>query len=63
MLGGVAGKPGAVGAGPGFTGTDFNSHCGTQTVTEGTDAIVRLATLPPAGPTGTFQDRHKLGPW
>jgi len=50
-------------ADPGFTSTDFNSHRGTQTVTEGTDAIVRLATLPPGGPTGTFQDRHGPVPW
>jgi NAD(P)-dependent dehydrogenase (short-subunit alcohol dehydrogenase family) len=50
-------------ADPGFTGTDFNNHRGTQTVTEGTDAIVHLATLPPGGPTGTFQDRHGLVPW
>ncbi len=41
----------------------FNNHRGTQTVTEGTDAIVHLATLPPGGPTGTFQDRHGLVPW
>jgi NAD(P)-dependent dehydrogenase (short-subunit alcohol dehydrogenase family) len=33
-------------ADPGYTGTDFNGNRGTQTVTEGTDAIVRLATLP-----------------
>jgi len=46
-----------------FTSTDFNNHRGTQTVTEGTDAIVRLATLPPDGPTGTFQDRHAPVPW
>jgi NAD(P)-dependent dehydrogenase (short-subunit alcohol dehydrogenase family) len=50
-------------ADPGSTGTDFNNHRGTQTVTEGTDAIVRLATLPPDGPTGTFQDRHGPVPW
>jgi NAD(P)-dependent dehydrogenase (short-subunit alcohol dehydrogenase family) len=50
-------------ADPGFTRTDFNNHRGTQTVTEGTDAIVRLATLPPDGPTGTFQDRHGTVPW
>jgi NAD(P)-dependent dehydrogenase (short-subunit alcohol dehydrogenase family) len=50
-------------ADPGFTGADFNAHRGTQTVTEGTDAIVRLATLPPNGPTGTFQDRHGTVPW
>jgi NAD(P)-dependent dehydrogenase (short-subunit alcohol dehydrogenase family) len=50
-------------ADPGFTATDFNSYRGTQTVAEGTDAIVRLATLPPGGPTGTFQDRHGTVPW
>ena len=50
-------------ADPGFTGTDFNNHRGTQTVTEGTDVIVHLATLPPEGPTGTFQDRHGTVPW
>jgi NAD(P)-dependent dehydrogenase (short-subunit alcohol dehydrogenase family) len=50
-------------ADPGFTGTDFNSRRGTQTVTEGTDAIVYLATLPPDGPTGTFQDRYGTVPW
>ena len=44
-------------------GTDFNNHRGTQTVTEGTDAIVHLATLPPDGPTGTFQDRYGPVPW
>lgn len=50
-------------ADPGFTATDFNSNRGTQTVTEGTEAIVRLATLPPNGPTGTFQDRFGAVPW
>jgi NAD(P)-dependent dehydrogenase (short-subunit alcohol dehydrogenase family) len=50
-------------ADPGFTGTDFNNHRGTQTVIEGTDAIVHLATLSPDGPTGTFQDRHGPVPW
>ena len=47
----------------GFTGTDFNNNRGTQTVTEGTDAIVRLATLSKDGPTGTFQDRYGTVPW
>jgi NAD(P)-dependent dehydrogenase (short-subunit alcohol dehydrogenase family) len=50
-------------ADPGFTGTDFNDNRGTQTVTEGTDAIVHLATLPDDGPTGTFQDRFGTVPW
>jgi NAD(P)-dependent dehydrogenase (short-subunit alcohol dehydrogenase family) len=50
-------------ADPGFTGTDFNNNRGTQTVREGTEAIVHLATLPPRGPTGTFQDRYGTVPW
>ena len=50
-------------ADPGFTATDFNDHRGTQTVEEGTDAIVALATLDADGPTGTFQDRNGTVPW
>jgi NAD(P)-dependent dehydrogenase (short-subunit alcohol dehydrogenase family) len=42
---------------PGYTATDFNHHGGHQTVTEGTDATVRLALLGPDGPTGEFHDR------
>lgn len=43
-----------------FAATDMNHHTGQLTVTEGTDSIVRLATIGPDGPTGTFTDR--LGP-
>ena len=50
-------------ADPGYTATDFNGHRGPQTVTEGTDAIVELATLGPSGPTGTFRDRHGDVAW
>jgi NAD(P)-dependent dehydrogenase (short-subunit alcohol dehydrogenase family) len=50
-------------ADPGYTATDLNGHNGTQTVTEGTDAIVALAQLGPDGPTGTFVDRHGVVPW
>jgi NAD(P)-dependent dehydrogenase (short-subunit alcohol dehydrogenase family) len=50
-------------ADPGFTATDFNQHRGTQTVEEGTDAIVGLATVGPDGPTGTFSDRNGTVPW
>jgi len=42
---------------PGYTATDFNRHTGHQTVTEGTDATVALATLGPDGPTGEFHNR------
>ncbi|MFF1723921.1 SDR family NAD(P)-dependent oxidoreductase [Streptomyces sviceus] len=50
-------------ADPGYTATDFNGHSGPQTVTEGTDAIVALATIGPDGPTGTFRDRHGDVAW
>ena len=43
-----------------FAATDMNRHTGQLTVTEGTDSILRLATLGPDGPTGIFIDR--LGP-
>ena len=43
---------------PGYTATDLNAHSGHQTVTEGTDATVALATLGPSGPTGEFHDRR-----
>jgi NAD(P)-dependent dehydrogenase (short-subunit alcohol dehydrogenase family) len=42
---------------PGYTATDLNGHSGYQTVTEGTDAIVAMATVAADGPTGTFSDR------
>jgi NAD(P)-dependent dehydrogenase (short-subunit alcohol dehydrogenase family) len=48
---------------PGYTATDLNQHSGPQTVEQGTDAIVRLATIGKDGPTGTFQDRHGALPW
>jgi NAD(P)-dependent dehydrogenase (short-subunit alcohol dehydrogenase family) len=48
---------------PGYTATEFNDHSGPQTVEEGTDAIVRMATIGPDGPTGTFTDRHGTVGW
>ena len=48
---------------PGYTATDLNGHRGTQTVTEGTDAIVTYATIGPDGPTGGFFDRDGVVPW
>lgn len=50
-------------ADPGYTATDFNGHSGPQTVTEGTDAIVELATIGADGPTGVFRDRHGAVAW
>jgi NAD(P)-dependent dehydrogenase (short-subunit alcohol dehydrogenase family) len=43
-----------------FAATDMNNHTGELTVTEGTDSIVKLATLNADGPTGILIDR--LGP-
>lgn len=48
---------------PGFTATDLTGGAGFQTVTEGTDAIVRLATVGADGPTGGFFDRKGTVPW
>jgi NAD(P)-dependent dehydrogenase (short-subunit alcohol dehydrogenase family) len=50
-------------ADPGFTATDLNEHRGTQTVHEGTDAIMRLACVAPDGPTGCYIDRDGPVPW
>ena len=50
-------------ADPGYTATDFNGHSGPQTVTEGTDAIVALATEGPDAGTGRFVDRDGPVGW
>jgi len=50
-------------ADPGYTATDFNDNRGTQTVTEGTDAIVDLASIGADGPTETFVDRDGPVGW
>lgn len=48
---------------PGYTATDLTDHAGFQTVTEGTDAIVALASIGPDGPTGGFFNREGTVPW
>jgi NAD(P)-dependent dehydrogenase (short-subunit alcohol dehydrogenase family) len=50
-------------ADPGYTATDFNGHSGPQTVTEGTDAIVGLATEGPGHGSGRFVDREGEIAW
>lgn len=50
-------------ADPGYTATDLNGHSGPQTVTEGTDAIVALATEEPGAGTGRFVSRHGEIAW
>jgi NAD(P)-dependent dehydrogenase (short-subunit alcohol dehydrogenase family) len=48
---------------PGYTATDLNGHNGTQSVEEGTDAIVAMANVEPSGPTGTFVGRNGVVAW
>jgi NAD(P)-dependent dehydrogenase (short-subunit alcohol dehydrogenase family) len=48
---------------PGFTATDLNGNRGHQSVAEGAEIIVRMATIGAAGPTGTFADRNGTMPW
>lgn len=50
-------------ADPGYTATDLNAHRGHQNLTEGTDAIVTLATEPAEAGTGRFIDRYGVVPW
>jgi NAD(P)-dependent dehydrogenase (short-subunit alcohol dehydrogenase family) len=49
---------------PGFRATELTPFSGAgQPVEKGAEVIVRLATIGPDGPTGTFQeDEHEL-PW
>ncbi|MBV2366483.1 SDR family NAD(P)-dependent oxidoreductase [Streptomonospora nanhaiensis] len=48
---------------PGHTATDLNGHTGAQTVAEGAEIIVRMATTGPDGPTGGFFSSAGPVPW
>ena len=48
---------------PGYTATDLNGHRGTQTVEDGAEVIVAMATIASNGPTGGFFNRHGAVPW
>jgi NAD(P)-dependent dehydrogenase (short-subunit alcohol dehydrogenase family) len=50
-------------ANSGYTATDLNGHRGHQTVAEGAAETVRLALLPPDGPTGGFFETSGPDPW
>jgi NAD(P)-dependent dehydrogenase (short-subunit alcohol dehydrogenase family) len=50
-------------ADPGYTATDLNGNTGPQTVTEGTDAIIGLATEGPGHGSGRFVDRDGEIKW
>ncbi|CAL9664117.1 SDR family NAD(P)-dependent oxidoreductase [Streptomyces sp. Tu 3180] len=47
---------------PGQTATEFTGHIG-QSVEEGAEAAVRIATLGPDTPTGTVTNRTGVLPW
>jgi len=48
---------------PGYTATDFNGRSGYQTVEEGAEIIVRLATIDQDGPTAEYLSIHGTVPW
>jgi NAD(P)-dependent dehydrogenase (short-subunit alcohol dehydrogenase family) len=48
---------------PGYTATDLNEHRGTQTVEEGAEIIVRMATIGAEGATGGYFDASGTVPW
>jgi NAD(P)-dependent dehydrogenase (short-subunit alcohol dehydrogenase family) len=48
---------------PGFTATDLNGNRGHQSVADGAEIIVKMATIAADGPTGTFADRSGTVPW
>lgn len=54
-------------ADPGYTNTDMTSgdsgRGGNRSAAQGAEVIIRLATLPDDGPTGTFHDERGEVPW
>ncbi len=50
-------------ADPGYTATDLNGNTGPQTVTEGTDAVVGLATEGPGHGSGRLVERDGKIKW
>jgi len=48
---------------PGFTKTDLNGNTGLQTVQQGAEIIVRMASVRASGPTGGFFAASGPVPW
>jgi NAD(P)-dependent dehydrogenase (short-subunit alcohol dehydrogenase family) len=48
---------------PGYCATDLNNHSGYRTAAQGAQIAVKMALLPPDGPTGTFVDDDGPVPW
>ena len=50
-------------ADPGYVATDMNQHQGVRSVEQGATTPVRLATLPPEGPSGGYFNDDGPVPW
>jgi NAD(P)-dependent dehydrogenase (short-subunit alcohol dehydrogenase family) len=50
-------------ADPGYVATDMNQHQGVRSVEQGAATPVRLALLPPDGPTGGYFNDDGAVPW
>ncbi len=50
-------------ADPGYVATDMNQHRGVRSVEQGAATPVRLALLPPDGPTGGYFNDEGVVPW
>ena len=50
-------------ASPGLVATDFTGFYGPRTPEQGAAELIRLATLPDGGPTGTFGSDEGVIPW
>ena len=50
-------------ADPGYVATDMNQHQGVRSVEQGAATPVRLALLPPDGPTGGYFNDEGVVPW
>lgn len=48
---------------PGHIATDLNGHTGPQSVEQGTDVIVRMASIGPDGPAGGYYTADGPMPW
>jgi NAD(P)-dependent dehydrogenase (short-subunit alcohol dehydrogenase family) len=50
-------------ADPGYTATDLNQHRGHKTPEQSAEVVIKLATLPADGPTGSYQDENGEIDW
>lgn len=50
-------------ADPGYVATDLTGHQGFNSLEDGALPVVRLATLPPDGPTASFHNLTDRTPW